>query len=402
MTITVNPNVIPTFTQVAAICSGGSLSALPTTSNNGITGSWSPSLNTTTTTTYTFTPTAGLCATTATMTITVGNPIKINNIDIIQPNCLGTSLGTINISAFGGFGVLNYTLGSALQTSSTFTGLTAGNYTITIVDAIGCTATSTATILQPIPINIIQVNLSVTSCDDKSNLEIIVSGGTQPITYSINTIGLTNNTGYFVGLNPGSYVINVADANGCTDKILYNLSKPTPLKTTLQFVSNGSCLKENIGNILCTTLGGVAPYKYTLNPGNVNSNNGDFYNLNRGDYEITTIDSNGCTTNNSITIKGTPCCDELYIPNAFTPNNDNNNDEFTFLNALETDIELIDFVIVNRFGNVVFKANHFYDKWDGKYKGVSCDIGTYFYMLRYKCYTSGEIMIKKGDINLLR
>jgi hypothetical protein len=73
MTITVNPSITPTFTQVAPICSGITLTALPTTSSNAITGTWSPALNNTTTTTYTFTPDAGQCATTATMTITV-NP----------------------------------------------------------------------------------------------------------------------------------------------------------------------------------------------------------------------------------------------------------------------------------------------------------------------------------------
>jgi hypothetical protein len=67
----VNANATPTFDSVAAICAGGTLSALPTTSDNGITGTWSPALNNTATTEYTFTPTAGLCATTATMTITV-------------------------------------------------------------------------------------------------------------------------------------------------------------------------------------------------------------------------------------------------------------------------------------------------------------------------------------------
>ncbi|OYU82868.1 MAG: hypothetical protein CFE24_13825, partial [Flavobacterium sp. BFFFF2] len=71
MTITVNPNVTPSFTQVSAICAGASLSAIPTTSNNSLTGTWSPALDNTATTTYTFTPTVGLCATTATMTITV-------------------------------------------------------------------------------------------------------------------------------------------------------------------------------------------------------------------------------------------------------------------------------------------------------------------------------------------
>ncbi|WP_124637313.1 hypothetical protein [Taibaiella sp. KBW10] len=58
-TLTVSASVDPTFTQVAAICSGATLAALPTTSINNVTGTWSPALNNTATTTYTFTPTAG-------------------------------------------------------------------------------------------------------------------------------------------------------------------------------------------------------------------------------------------------------------------------------------------------------------------------------------------------------
>jgi serine protease inhibitor len=56
LTVVVNVGTTPTFTQVAPICSGDALAALPTTSNNGITGNWSPALNNTQTTTYTFTP----------------------------------------------------------------------------------------------------------------------------------------------------------------------------------------------------------------------------------------------------------------------------------------------------------------------------------------------------------
>lgn len=65
--------VTPSFTQVAPICAGQPLNPLPTTSLNGITGTWAPALNNTATTTYTFTPAAGQCAVTTTMTITV-NP----------------------------------------------------------------------------------------------------------------------------------------------------------------------------------------------------------------------------------------------------------------------------------------------------------------------------------------
>ncbi|HEY6506196.1 MAG TPA: hypothetical protein VIZ28_19605, partial [Chitinophagaceae bacterium] len=78
-TVTVNPNIPPTFSfgSSLTICAGGTVPALPTTSTNGITGTWSPSVvDNLNSGTYTFTPTAGLCATTTSFTVTV-NPIVI-------------------------------------------------------------------------------------------------------------------------------------------------------------------------------------------------------------------------------------------------------------------------------------------------------------------------------------
>jgi hypothetical protein len=72
----VNPILNPTFSQVSPICAGSTLNALPTTSNNGINGAWTPALNNLVTTTYTFTPNMGECGTTTTMTIIV-NPLPL-------------------------------------------------------------------------------------------------------------------------------------------------------------------------------------------------------------------------------------------------------------------------------------------------------------------------------------
>jgi gliding motility-associated-like protein len=97
LTITVNPNVTPAFTAVAPICSGGVLSALPTTSNNGITGSWTPALNNTATTIYTFSPgsSGGVCVTTATLEIII-NPLPTANsailLEVCDPNSDGFSV----------------------------------------------------------------------------------------------------------------------------------------------------------------------------------------------------------------------------------------------------------------------------------------------------------------------
>jgi hypothetical protein len=91
MTITVNPIVTPTFTPVNSICLGETLTDLPTTSNNEITGTWSPALNSAATSNYMFTPNPGQCATTASMTITV-NPIVTPTFTPVATICSGETL----------------------------------------------------------------------------------------------------------------------------------------------------------------------------------------------------------------------------------------------------------------------------------------------------------------------
>ncbi len=149
--ITVNPNVTPTFTQVAAICSGATLSALPTTSNNGITGTWSPALNNTATTTYTFTPTAGQCATTATMTITV-NPNVTPTFTQVAAICSGASLSALPTPSNNGItGTWSPALNNTATTTYTFTP-TAGQCATTATMTITVNPNVTPTFTQVAPI----------------------------------------------------------------------------------------------------------------------------------------------------------------------------------------------------------------------------------------------------------
>jgi len=121
LTITVNPIVTPTFDTVAPICAGETLNALPTTSNNGITGAWTPTLDNTKTTVYTFTPTTGQCAATTTLTITV-NPVITPTFDEIAPICAGETLSALpTISKNGIAGTWTPALDNTKTTDYTFT-----------------------------------------------------------------------------------------------------------------------------------------------------------------------------------------------------------------------------------------------------------------------------------------
>ena len=103
LTITITPNTTPTFTAVGPYCSGEVIPDLPTTSNNGITGTWTPAINNTTTTTYTFTPTSPAtptCATTASLTIII-NPLPVITINTTNESCVGANDGTASVDAQG-------------------------------------------------------------------------------------------------------------------------------------------------------------------------------------------------------------------------------------------------------------------------------------------------------------
>ena len=144
LTITVNSNTTPTFDAVAAICSGATLAPLPTTSLNGITGTWAPALDNTATTTYTFTPTAGQCATTATLTIEV-NSNTTPTFDAVAAICSGATLAPLPTTSLNGItGTWAPALDNTATTTYTFTP-TAGQCATTATLTIAVNSNTTPT-----------------------------------------------------------------------------------------------------------------------------------------------------------------------------------------------------------------------------------------------------------------
>ena len=118
-------------------------------------------------------------------------------------------------------------------------------------------------------------------------------------------------------------------------------------------------------------------------------------------YTVVGTDQYGCVGTDSALIQ---VIDDnmggLYVPTAFTPNNDGKNDCYRILLPLGiTDFELH---IYNRFGNRVFTTTDPTDCWDGNYKGRLCDVGTYYYYYKLKSPACGMEMDGKGDITLIR
>ena len=90
--IIVNSKITPSFTAVDPICTGSILNALPTSSTNSISGTWSPALDNTKTTRYTFTPTQDQCADTTSIIISVLSTPVTPTFESVSPICNGEKL----------------------------------------------------------------------------------------------------------------------------------------------------------------------------------------------------------------------------------------------------------------------------------------------------------------------
>ncbi|MDE3212620.1 MAG: gliding motility-associated C-terminal domain-containing protein, partial [Bacteroidota bacterium] len=115
-------------------------------------------------------------------------------------------------------------------------------------------------------------------------------------------------------------------------------------------------------------------------------------------YTLHTISNVGCgEVASSVLVK---VYDDIFIPNAFTPNGDGKNDVFHIL-ALDS-YRIVSFLIYDREGKAVYRGTNTSAGWDGTYRGMPQPVGTYIYYLELQNQQSGKKVMKKGTILLLR
>jgi hypothetical protein len=228
--VTVNPGVVPTFTQLGPYCQGATPGALPTTSTNGITGAWSSAISTATagSVVYTFTPTAGLCASPTTMTVVVNAAPVITTV-VTNETCTTANNGIIAVTASGpnnGYNVswtgtsAGNPVGTEIATSGgtySITNLNAGNYTVTVSNTVGCTSSATAIVTEPIQITASSTATPILCDGGTSTVTVSSAGGTAPYT----------GTGTFT-VTAGTYTYTVTDANGCTSTVTITIANAAP------------------------------------------------------------------------------------------------------------------------------------------------------------------------------
>ncbi len=249
------------------------------------------------------------CIGTTQVTIAVNDPCAgvtvVVNTTKVDPTA-GQSNGSITASATGGTGFTYSLNNGTFQTSGTFTGLAAGNYTITAKNSNGCLGTATVTLTATNPcagVTVIVTTTQVNPTAGQSNGSITATatGGTG-FTYSLNN-GAFQTSGTFTGLAAGNYTVTAKNSNGCmgTATVALGATNPcagiTVVVTTTQV--NPTQGQSN-GSITATATGGTG-FTYSLNGGAFQAS-GTFSGLAAGTYTITAKNSNGCLGTTTVTL----------------------------------------------------------------------------------------------------
>ena len=242
--------------------------------------------------TYIFTvTTANGCTASDTVTLVNPAPFTVNVPDTTLNSCSG-NVNDASLTATTTGGTPNFVFDwSNNLHAATITGLSAGTYTVTVTDSLGCTATDAGTVI--VNSNAPTLNGAITNAVcSANNGTIIVSlnGGTNPITYTW-TNGLPSSD-TASGLAPGTYSVTATDVNGCSATASYTVGQTNPVSFGTPTITPASCGQSN-GSITVVLNGATAPITYTWTSGLPDT--ASVSGLNAGSYSVTAVDANGCS-----------------------------------------------------------------------------------------------------------
>ena len=212
------------------------------------------------------------------------------------------------------------------QNTTTATGLSAGTYTVTVTDSVGCVNPISVTITEPSAIIITFASTPASCGGSDGTATVSASGGTGVYTYAWSPIGGIDSTAS--NLPAGTYSVIVTDGNGCTQTdsiVVANTGGPA---VSIASFTNVSCSGGSDGTATVSVTGGTPPYTYLWTNGDITSIADSLF---AGNYAVTVMDSNGCIGSDNITItEPTP----LIATGNSSPSNCNNSNGLAFVNPL--------------------------------------------------------------------
>ncbi|MDP2187095.1 MAG: gliding motility-associated C-terminal domain-containing protein [Sphingobacteriaceae bacterium] len=284
-----------------------------------------------------------------------------------------------------------------LQLNSLMTG--SGTYQVRATYASGCLVASRTVVVNRV--DSIYVSLQPSRCGlPTGSLRIdSILGGSPPFSYSLNGAPASAQQ-FYPNLASGNYALRVSDALGCSlSQSVYLHNVGPPIQGVSLEVFPVFCL-DSLGSIKVKGVeAGTPPFRFGLAP-NFLTTDTVFTQLNAGRYVLYIRDSMDCGYQKEVELEDScivpPCV--VLAPNIFTPNGDGINDVFGL--SSDCEFEEAQWVVYNRWGELVFESRSWRDGWDGCYKGKLCESGGYVYYFRGRA--ENRTLISQGLISLVR
>lgn len=327
-TIIVTPSVTTTYyarAEGGCITSGSCASITikvlkPTTSNTTITRCKSFLWNGTTYTTtgnYTWHGiNAAGCDSTANLHLTILT-VSISSVtNSTNAFCNNTATGSITVTPTNGISPFTYRLGTtgSYVTSNTFANIKAGKYTVSILDAIGCSGITNQVIIGERDAVKGLFTKKDVDCYGNSTGSYSVNGynGIPPYWYRKGITGAFTKENSFTNLSAGTHNIYIQDALGCIGNATVNILQPLlPLRFSYN-LTDVKCFGEANGFIGIIANGGTSPYQFKLNKSGYFGKVSYFSNLIAASYSISIRDTLGCTYDQNVIIKQPPLLNATF------------------------------------------------------------------------------------------
>ena len=358
LSVTINALTPSIFNPIASLCQNATASALPLTSTNGITGTWSPSaINTAVVGTfnYIFTPDAGQCAASATISVTIIAP-TVATFTQIAPICSGTTAPSLPTTSTNGI--------AGSWSPSTIDTSVAGTFTYTFTTTAACATGTTMNVVIISTPNVLPI-ANVNACDSYTLPALPVgnyftgAGGTGA-QLAVGTVLNTTQTVYV-------YAANAT----CTDQESFVVT----IGTSPQFTVEGGC---DAGAYVLEVVeasfdSALATYTWTNPSGTVVGTNSPTITVTTPGNYTCEVTVGNCSTSVVFEANSVTC----LIQKGISPNNDGLNDTFDL-----TGFNVKQLTLFNRYGGKVYAKANYTNEWRGQSeKGDELPDGTYYYVI---------------------
>lgn len=364
--------------------------------------------------TYTWVPSVGISSSTG--SVVTANPLTFTTYSVIGTDTNGCSaIQSITVSPI----TLSVSVSSSSYTicpaqTATITATGALNYTWETGEGLMVVSNGIATANPTSNTTYTVIGTDANSCKD--TVQINIQFHTAPIanagiddTICLGEIALLNASGgtsYLWNTGAAVSTINVSPPTTTTYSVMVSDGICNSTDSVKVFVNAPSSAVASITGVLSDEsfqLNGSGGAAYQWIPTDGLSCNTCYSPtakpLQQTTYTLVITDSNGCTSFDTVLVEGSEFyCSDFYIPNAFSPNDDGQNDlECVYGSCIKSMV----FTIYNRWGEIVFETNNIQECWNGFSRGTLQNSGVYTYFFIGQ-FTNGKSYKQRGNITLIK